>query len=136
MTRRDWSATDDVAAAARWCAACGRQAPLQRAHLIGRSRDRRGVASFVVAPDEVVMLCATCHYAYDAHELDLYPLLSASQLRGAMRAAGAPGKALVRLSGPTWRRPDAHRELDDRLHRLEELWNSTGSGASTSRPRP
>ncbi len=114
MPRRDWSLVNRGRAAAS-CCICGRR-PVQAAHTIGRSRDRA-----VVEPSEIAWLCVPHHSEYDAHTLDLFPHLTPEQLAGAVRAAGSPGMALRRLSGPLWRsgtRSDVS-ELDRRLLALE-----------------
>lgn len=65
-------------------------------------------------------LCRPCHQRYDAHELDLYPLLPDRKLLGAVRAAGSAGEALRRLMGASFRTsPDL--TLQRRLERLEAL---------------
>lgn len=116
MPRRDWSLVNRLRAGAV-CVVCG-SGHVQAAHIIGRSRD-----GDVVAPDEIAWLCPSHHLAYDAHTLDLFPHLAPSQLSGAVRAAGTPGMALRRLSGPLWRsgsRADLQL-LDQRLVDLETI---------------
>lgn len=121
---RDWRAVNNVVRlmTRRACAACGRPSQLERAHIIGRGRDRRQVA-----PDSIALLCgptpAGCHGAYDAGRLDLWEHLTDAQRRQAVLDAGGPGLALRRVSAPLWRSPataDVSR-LDERLRHLEQL---------------
>jgi hypothetical protein len=91
------------------------------AHTIGRARDPR---SGKVRLEDIAFLCKPCHLAYDAHDLDLYPYLRPDQRQAAVRAAGGPGLALRRLSGPLWRTqgdPAVGNIIDARLKELEDL---------------
>lgn len=114
MRARDWSDTNAVAAAATGCQVCGRQGKLQRAHIIGRARDRgRPQAA------DVAMLCVCCHGLYDAHRLDIYPHLTGAQRARAVVVAGGAGMALRRLMGARWRTAPGSL-LDQRLRELED----------------
>lgn len=128
--RRDWGAVAGKAAAAQGCRACSVPGPLERAHTVGRSRDRRVGKLAHVDPESIVLLCgpfpAGCHGAYDTGRLDLYPKLSVQELSAAVKLAGGPGHALRCLSAPLWRSeqrgdPTAGPELDRRLERLQQL---------------
>jgi hypothetical protein len=134
MKRRNWADVDAKRRASKRCLVCGRSdRRLEAAHLIDRGRDRRLGDVIVVDPDEVVFLCgpfpAGCHGAYDFHRLDLFPYLTEEELVGACRAAGGPGAALQRLSGPLSRsrRPAHVQAFTDRFSRLEALYEQKGT---------
>jgi hypothetical protein len=113
--RRNWSRTNLTAQAARGCQVCGRQLPLQRAHIIGRARDGGDPG-----PHDVAMLCWGCHGAYDRHDLDIDPHLTSAQAAAAVAAAGGRGQALRRLMGSAWRTTPGE-SIDTRLEVLRAL---------------
>jgi hypothetical protein len=119
--RRSWDEVNAGRLQVLGCQVCAASPPWEAAHVIGRSRDPR---SGRVRLDDIAFLCKPCHRAYDAHTLDLYPHLSPAQLRAAVSAAGGPGMALRRLSGPLWRNqgtPTIGLTIDNRLKELHDL---------------
>lgn len=121
--RRDWSATGKKANLARGCRVCGVNRGLERAHVIGRTRDQIIGRTRHVAAEDVVMLCTRCHRTYDAGRLDLYNHLDDAEKAAAVTRAGSAGLALRRISAPLWRLggPLYARILDVRAHELEDL---------------
>jgi hypothetical protein len=113
--RRDWSDTNATASSTVSCRVCSRTLKLERAHVIGRARDRGKPSAY-----DVVMLCVEHHRLYDAHELDLYPKLTDEEREHAVFRAGGAGKALRRLMGKAWRSA-SDELLDARLEHLLEL---------------
>lgn len=85
------------------CRACGVGGPdrLDAAHLIDRSLAASGFDD----PDLIIPLCSTikggvgCHDDYDAHRLDVLPLLTVDEQVAAVRAAGGIERARGRLIG-------------------------------------
>lgn len=71
------------------------------AHILGRKYDEPispGSRTLLVLPDRVVPLVPRIHRAYDAHEIDLLPYLTASEQAQAVLDAGSMGLALKRIS--------------------------------------
>ena len=97
--KRDWSAANDKIEVKGRCRVCGRNGPLERAHISGRKFDQPktpGSKTLYVHPDDIVPLCGTridrdrdidktregCHHLYDSHRLDLLGFFSpAEQIR-------------------------------------------------------
>lgn len=123
MKRRDWSLVNAVRHMYPYCQVCGGSfGRTEAAHVIGRARD-----SAKVRPEHIAFLCVKHHLAYDAHSLDLFPVLRPDQLVGAVQAAGTVGGALRRVSGPLWRSTSSADivVLDARLLLLERLSTCT-----------
>lgn len=105
--RRDWSAVTITAEdECRWC---GRAGQTERAHVAGRTYDRKqdnGVRW--VNPDSIVGLCRACHTAYDSHRLDLLPCLTLAEQVQAVIDLGGIEAARMRLV------PSEYSKLPDR----------------------
>lgn len=96
MTRRDWSAAEFKRT--DYCRMCAKPGKIELAHVIGRNRDERRGATVLVNPDSVVPLCDECHRRYDAHDLDILPILSLDEQVAAVRDAGGIIAALRRTT--------------------------------------
>lgn len=110
--RRDWAD-----AVNHWagmpCLICARW-PRELAHTVGREYDeRRGLKRKVayVHPLSVVPLCQKHHRAYDTHQLDLLPFLTAYPeiVEWAIKRIGR-GRALTRL-----RTRAVYHEMGDKI---------------------
>lgn len=96
---KDWSAARaKVAAEGRCRCGCGATEGLQAAHVLGQRYDRDGF----VYPDHVIPLARPCHESYDAHRLNIRPLLTADEWEAAVLLVGE-GPALRRVMGREWR---------------------------------
>jgi hypothetical protein len=76
------------------CRACGALYP-EAAHLWPRSL---GAPRFDT-PDLIMPLCRQCHTSYDAHELNLLPLVEPHELLAVVAEAGTLARATSRLRG-------------------------------------
>jgi hypothetical protein len=77
------------------------EAGTELAHVLGRKYDQPispGSKTLLVLPDRVVPLAPRIHTAYDAHEFDLLPYLTAAEQAQAVLDAGSMGLALKRIS--------------------------------------
>lgn len=110
--RRDWTEAREKVEREGRCRVCGQSAPkLEAAHVIGREHDEPkvpGGKTLWVNPDRIVPLCGSlnppwgdqdCHVEYDAHRLDLLPVLTLDEQLQAVRDAGGIALALRRVSG-------------------------------------
>lgn len=123
---RDWSRTRAKVDAEAACRAGGLvliegippcEGDLEAAH-IGFRRLDGAKAGFmvVVRPDRIVPLCHAHHLLYDAHELDLSPVLYRTELALAVLDLGLVG-AVIRVTGGADLETVAQREpeADDEL---------------------
>lgn len=127
---RDWAAARGKVELEGACRACGRGAPLDAAHVIGRTHDYsapldpEGWEPGVVVPERVIPLCRLCHDAQHAHRLDLLPLLDLSEQVQAVADAGGISRAydyLARSDSPRRVRAPASLPLPGDLPPDNEL---------------
>jgi hypothetical protein len=85
------------------CRACGRNWPLERAHLIARPH----VGPAMDGDLNVILLCGPtptgCHGAFDRGELDVDHLLTPAEAANAVLLAGSLEAALRRLRPTSYR---------------------------------
>lgn len=97
--KRDWTQARAKVEREGRCRYCksreGTNGELQAAHVIGREHDRPPKhvlgdrpAVWLVFEQRTVPLCPFCHDAYDAHEIDLLPVLTLEEQVQAVRDAG------------------------------------------------
>lgn len=98
MVRRVWDSAIAKKVDEGCCRVCGGY-PVDAAHVVGRSRDRRDGNKQIVDPDSVVPLCRECHAAYDRHEKDLLPFLTVAEQARAVLDAGGMLSAYRRVTG-------------------------------------
>jgi hypothetical protein len=104
--RRDWAEAWEKCLYEGRCRCCKSTEGIQAAHTIGRARQDvaitgpRGGKYLLVKADAIVPLCGSCHWKYDAHELDLLPYLFLPEQVYAVETAGGIASANKRLSGP------------------------------------
>lgn len=101
--KRDWkkarAKVDDEGA----CRVCGIERGLQAAHIVPRQYDeRRGSVRFV-DPNNILPLCPPCHASFDAHELDVLPVLEREEELHAVGVLGLEG-ARRRVAPSDYRR--------------------------------
>lgn len=105
--KRDWSEISTTADdPCRWCGVEGRT---ERAHIAGRTYDRKqdnGIRK--VNPDSIVPLCRKHHQQYDAHRLDLLSCLTLPEQVQAVIDLGGIEAARMRLV------PSEYSKLPDR----------------------
>lgn len=110
-TRRDWTAARAKVEREGGCRCftvltpndC--EGPVEAAHVVGRKVDlseREGNVVYVTE-HRTVPLCRACHRAYDAHELDILPVLSLDEQLQAVADAGSIQSALRRTAPLVYR---------------------------------
>jgi hypothetical protein len=106
---RDWSEALAKVHGERTCRACGRpgwEVRVEAAHVIGRAQADEthpdGSGRLIVRGVDVVPLCAPCHRAYDAHQLNLLPHLTPAEQTRAVQVAGGIVAAMQRTTGLRW----------------------------------
>jgi hypothetical protein len=104
--RRLWHRATDKLLAEQRCRACGSTERLERAHVIGRERDRHPPVGwdgpweepYLVHPDRIIPLCWRCHRAQHERKLDIPPLLTTAEQVQAVADAGSIELARKRLA--------------------------------------
>lgn len=115
--KRDWTAAREKVEAEGQCRvwshnidATGCEGALEAAHVIGREHDLKGyegdygrVFGYTVEPVRIIPLCTKHHRLYDAHQIDVLPVLTLDEQIQAVRDAGGLELARKRLAPSCYR---------------------------------
>ena len=89
---RVWDDAVAKAQAEGCCRKCFSREMVECAHIAGRKYDQPKLgwpkSRLWVNPDHIIPLCKRCHMRYDAHELDILPLLTPDEQAEVVRCLG------------------------------------------------